>query len=134
MCHVTKTLKRCVVSGWHIIPLDARVMRKLEIFMINIENILNSFDVSELIKLVEIHAKKHHDGHYTIFSFTSEYKVAFDTPNIDSSEATCQVNEVKGYATLKEALIHAILCEKTFNDYWSGGNYHKYMTFCKENR
>ena len=52
-----QNIKQCVVSGWHIIPLDARVMRKLEIFMINIENILNSFDVSELIKLVEIHAK-----------------------------------------------------------------------------
>jgi hypothetical protein len=78
------------------------------------------FEIDRLLKLLHIEAKKNHDGHYTIFSFTSHFKVAFDTPFLLDGTAWAQVAQMPGHPTLKEALVHALVDAKCFWDYFDG--------------
>ena len=85
--------------------------------------LLRSFEVDRLLKLVTLEAKRLHDGHYTIFSFTTGFKVAFGTPNIYptcTGEAYAQLHHMPGFPTLKEALIAALVAGKDFDDYFDG--------------
>ena len=84
---------------------------------------LRVFEVDRLIKLVALEAKQHHDGHYTILSFTSGYKVAFGIPDMLPWGGGCgyaQVATMTQYPTLKEALIAALVTGKTFAEYFTG--------------
>jgi hypothetical protein len=73
--------------------------------------------------LVTLEAKRLHDGHYTIFAFTTEYKVAFGTPTLypgADGAAYAQITEMQGFPTLKEALIAALVAGKDFYDFFDG--------------
>jgi|SRR5215471_3652207 len=85
--------------------------------------LLRSFEVDRLIKLVTLEAKRLHDGHYTIFAFTTGYKVAFGTPWLypfNDGMAYEQLLEMPAFPTLKEALIAALVAGKEFSDYFDG--------------
>jgi hypothetical protein len=79
--------------------------------------LLRAFEVDRLLKLLALEAKKHHDGHYAIFSFTTGYKVAFGTPAIAVGSGREQLGRVPACVTLKEALIAALVASKTFAEY-----------------
>jgi hypothetical protein len=82
--------------------------------------LLRSFEVDRLLKLVTLEAKRLHDGHFTIFAFTTHYKVAFGTPDLDSGKGRPQLAEMPGSPTLKEALIAALVEGKDFDEYCAG--------------
>jgi hypothetical protein len=85
--------------------------------------LLRSFEVDRLLKLVTLEAKRLHDGHYTIFAFTTGYKVAFGTPQISpfhDADAWYQLKAMPSFPTLKEALIAALVAGKDFDDYFDG--------------
>jgi hypothetical protein len=86
--------------------------------------LLRSFEVEHLLTLVSVEAKRFHGGHYTIFAFRTEYKVAFGTPGLypdrSGGAAHAQVQEMPEYPTLKEALIAALVSGKAFEDYFDG--------------
>ena len=82
---------------------------------------LQSLPLESLLKLLTIEAKKSHDGHYTIFAFTTGYKVALGTPDMTpwgASKVYAQLAEMPAFPTLKDAVIAALVSEKTFADYF----------------
>lgn len=44
------------------------------------------------------------DGHFTVFKFTSHWKIFSGTPDLDSGAAREEVCGLKGFDTLEEAL------------------------------
>jgi hypothetical protein len=82
--------------------------------------LLRSFEVDRLLKLVTLEAKRLHDGHFTIFAFTTHYKVALGTPDLDGGKGRPQLAEMPGSPTLKEALIAALVEGKDFDAYCAG--------------
>jgi hypothetical protein len=87
-------------------------------------DLLRTFEVDRLLKLLSIEAKKHRNGHYTLFSFTSGYKAAFgivDLPyGTGPSKGYQQVASMQQWVTLKEAIIEALVQGKTCTDYFDG--------------
>jgi hypothetical protein len=59
----------------------------------------NDLTLQLLIQAERI-AREHHDGHLTIFRFTTEWKAMFGTP----SDLRRQLNALDGHASLHEAL------------------------------
>lgn len=68
------------------------------------------FDLETLIGLAEALASKHADGHLTMLRFTSGWKVAIGTPDLDSGIGRDQVLRLTAYPTLRVALV-ALLIE-----------------------
>ena len=60
----------------------------------------------ELLAQLEDHANFKYDGHYTIFRFTTNYKVFFGT--ITEIE---DIENIIGYPTLKSAIVNCLLNE-----------------------
>jgi hypothetical protein len=81
---------------------------------------LQAFETDRLLKLLRLEAQKNYDGHYSILAFTTNFKVAFGTPFIMDNTAYVQVLQTPGFATLKEAIIHALVEAKSFDDYFDG--------------
>ena len=78
------------------------------------QTMLQQMDVAQLLALVRDEAQCHHDGHFTVLAFTTEFKVAFDTPSAleFGTVGYIQVQTMPGFPT-KAALIHALLSGKT---------------------
>ncbi len=85
----------------------------------DVRTLLFKFNVASNLSTNGINGKKYHDFHYSIFSFNTEYKVAFGIVDVYSNLGHKQLASIKGSPTLKEALINAIICEKTFSNYWN---------------
>lgn len=87
---------------------------------------LNTMDDLQLLKCLTEIANNHYDGHYSIFKFTTHYKVGFGTPNFLSvgwdleknipEGGYREIHNMSGFFTLREALIHAILVGQEFLD------------------
>ncbi len=58
-------------------------------------------DLRTLITLAEMKAKDY-DGHLTIMRFSTEWKVMFGTPNLDTGDGRKQVKALKGYESLEQ--------------------------------
>jgi hypothetical protein len=87
------------------------------------QQLLESFDEEHLLDLLETEAQRSHGGHYTIFHFTTGFKVAFGTPNMTAwcvSKGYVQLAAMPIYPTLKEAVIATLVSQKTFTDYFDG--------------
>jgi hypothetical protein len=83
--------------------------------------ILKSFEVDRLLKLMALHARKHHDGHFTVFSFTTGYKAAFGTPDLDIAGAgRVQLQKIEPQKKLKDSLVQALSDEKDFYSHFTG--------------
>ena len=85
-------------------------MEKLSAF----EYGLLKLSVEELLDVVADFAKQEHDGHFAILSFTTGYKVAFGTPDLDGGHGRDDVLNLKGCENIKDAMIHAILYQSDF--------------------
>jgi hypothetical protein len=59
--------------------------------------------------LAEKVANEKFGGHLTILKFTSHWKVAFGTPNLDGTGGRSDVAKLTGSSSLKEALISALV-------------------------
>ena len=110
--------------------------------------LLSRFEVDRLLKLLDLEAKRSHDGYYAIFSFHSGFKVAFGIPDINPpgcrQQGYAQLCEMTHAPTLKEAIIEALVCGKAFDDYFDGDpvaweqaqidrdpNMRAFVTFCE---
>lgn len=86
--------------------------------------LLQSFTLEQLLTLLELDAKRFHDGHYTLFRFGSGFKVAFGTPDINPpgcrQQGYVQLHEMIHSPTLKDAVLEALVSGKTFDDYFAG--------------
>jgi len=60
----------------------------------------------ELLAQLEDHANFKYDGHYTIFRFTTNFKVFFGT--ITERD---EIDKIQGYTTLKSAIVNCLLNE-----------------------
>jgi hypothetical protein len=69
--------------------------------------ILEEIDETTLLCIAETKADRKHGGHLTILKFTTHWKAMFGTPN-DINE---EMRPLKGYPTLKKALIGLLLDE-----------------------
>ena len=67
------------------------------------QTMLQQMDVAQLLALVRDEAQCHHDGHFTVLAFTTEFKVAFDTPSAleFGTVGYIQVQTMPGFPTLK---------------------------------
>ena len=65
--------------------------------------------VPEVLKLAEKVAAERYGGHLTIMRFTTGWKAAFQTPNLDTGEGREDVWKLKSFSTLEEALNDAIV-------------------------
>lgn len=61
-------------------------------------------DVAELVRQVEQVAREQHGGHLTIMSFTTHWKAAYGTPDLDSGKGRWEVESLPAYPTLEAAL------------------------------
>lgn len=58
----------------------------------------------ELLKQVQRIAETSFDGHFTILSFTTGWKAAFGTVDVDTGNGRDQIWSLPNFRTLKEAL------------------------------
>lgn len=68
-------------------------------------------DNAELIKLLqwaETVAEDDYDGHLTIMRFTTGWKSAFGTPNLDGAGGRETVDKIQKFKTLPESLQHLV--------------------------
>ncbi|MCL4386442.1 MAG: hypothetical protein M1326_09070 [Cyanobacteria bacterium] len=65
---------------------------------------MGRLDLNTLFNILEEMAKKQADGHITILKFTTDWKVAFSTPDFDSGDGREQISKLKNYDTLEEAI------------------------------
>ena len=89
---------------------------------------MNSNDkLAELMAAATTLAKTKADGHLTILKFTSGWKVALSTPDLDSRGAGReQVAMLPTFKTLEEALQHLLEEQMSFLDIalWHNPNWH----------
>lgn len=64
----------------------------------------NEMTVQELISVAEAIAKDRFDGHLTLMKFTTGWKAAWGTPDLDSGDGRSQVARLKPYPSLEDAL------------------------------
>lgn len=78
---------------------------------------MNSNDkLAELMTAVTTLVKKKADGHLTILKFTSGWKVAFSTPDLDVGAGREEVAMLPAFKTLEEALQHLLEEQISFLD------------------
>jgi hypothetical protein len=73
---------------------------------------MKKMDLNTLFNLLEEIAEKEADGHITIMKFTTGWKAAFATPDLDAGEGRKQIEKLKKYETLEKA-IKDLIIEKT---------------------
>lgn len=87
---------------------------------------MNSNDkLAELMTAATTLAKTKADGHLTILKFTSGWKVAFSTPDLDVGAGREQVAMLPAFKTLEEALQHLLEEQISFLDlaFWCNPNW-----------
>ena len=73
---------------------------------------MEKMDLNTMFNILEEIAKKETDGHITIMKFTTGWKAAFATPDLDAGRGKEQIDKLKNHDTLEEA-IKDLLIEKT---------------------
>ena len=66
------------------------------------------YDLNRLIDCFELLSEIFSDGHLTIMRFTTGWKACFGTPDLDTGRGRTQVEALKTYKTLSEAIFQAI--------------------------
>ena len=72
---------------------------------------LRSMTVDQLLAVAETIALQRHDGHLSIFRFTTNWKVVFGTPPHLFESVNEVLSRVTAKPTLKTSLVHAIKVE-----------------------
>ena len=70
---------------------------------------VTKLDLDTLLEMLSIKG----GGHYTIFKFSTHYKVGVGTPSNDDIRAF--LHNYPAFPTLKEAVIHAVLTGMSFD-------------------
>jgi hypothetical protein len=70
--------------------------------------------LEDLFAKAESIANKKFDGHLTLLKFTTGWKAAFYTPNLDTGEGREQVQNLPSFSTKEEALMWLIAEEVSF--------------------
>jgi len=70
--------------------------------------------IENFAKVIEI-ANKDYDGHFTIFKFTTGYKVVFGTPGMDVKDRKILYKQVPQCMDLDKAFLHAIAHKPVLN-------------------
>jgi len=65
----------------------------------------------DLFPILNKLADKKHDGHWTIFKFTTGYKCMLETPDFGSGKGREEIKRISSKPTLTEAIIDCILRE-----------------------
>jgi hypothetical protein len=69
-------------------------------------------DLGTLISVLKDIAIYKYDGHYTIFSFTTGYRVMLGTPDLDSGAGRRELEEATNTcSTLEDAITNCIINE-----------------------
>ena len=90
--------------------------------------IYKSFELDRLLKLTRIHALEKYDGHFSIFTFTSGFKMAFGTP----SDLYLQLWPMPTFSDLKDAVIFTLLYDYQFPSVEeSQKEYDDYLRICE---
>lgn len=76
----------------------------------------NGLDLGTLVCLAEGLAKKETDGHIVIMRFTTGWKVALGTPDLDTDHGREQVSKLPKFDTLNEALSDLIMQRRNVNN------------------
>jgi len=76
-----------------------------------------TFKLEELMKMAAKKADRSRekgdtaDGHFSIFKFTTHWKVFPGTPDLDGGKGRKEIKELQGFDTLEEALKDYLLRE-----------------------
>ncbi len=94
------------------------------------QKIYKSFELDRLLKLMQIHAIEKYNGHFSIFMFTSGFKIAFGTP----SNLRLQLWPMPTFSNLKEAVIFTLVFDYQFpNEAEAQKEYDEYLRLCELN-
>jgi len=92
------------------------------------QKIYKSFELDRLLKLMKIHAIEKYDGHFSIFMFTSGFKIAFGTP----SNLRMQLWPMPTFSDLKEGVIFTLLFDYQFpSEAEAQKEYDEYLRLCE---
>jgi hypothetical protein len=72
------------------------------------------FDLETLIGLAENLASQKADGHLTVMRFTTGWKVALGTPNLDDGTGREELVRLPLHTTLREALVSLLIERNRF--------------------
>lgn len=75
---------------------------------------MEKMNLNTLINILEEIAEKETDGHITIMKFTTGWKAAFATPDLDSGRCREQIEKLKNHDTLEEAIKDLIIKKTKF--------------------
>jgi hypothetical protein len=65
---------------------------------------MRTSELESLLTALEVLSNIKSDGHYTIFKFTTGWKIMFGTPNLDIGREREIVRNLPAFKTLDEAL------------------------------
>jgi len=71
-------------------------------------------DLETLVNLVIKIAQEGYDGHFAVLGFTTGFKCALGTPDLDGGNGREQLQRIKAFQKLEDALIQAILHRDSF--------------------
>lgn len=60
--------------------------------------------IAKQLELIIRHAREFHDGHFFILSFTTHYKGAYGTPDLDTGDGREEVWNLPAFAELEKLL------------------------------
>lgn len=74
----------------------------------------NNPQLQFLLNQAITYARIKHDGHLTILRFTTGWKAAYGTPDLDTNVGRKQVEQLKSFPSLEEVLEHLIETKASF--------------------
>lgn len=77
------------------------------------------FPLENLMQELQEMSNKLHDGHYSIFKFTTGYKVAFGTPELFGYTGRFQVQLLPNFKTLNQAIEFAVMWNVNFESIYA---------------
>lgn len=117
MLQTINVLRRCVgLIDRNRNEEETRLLGKKKAHLDLLKNkTLDSLGTDKLLESMSLYARRKYDGHFTLFSFTTGYKAAFNTPDMDSGEGRQQVERLPSFPNLHDALVHALLSKEDFS-------------------
>lgn len=78
---------------------------------------VEDYNLETLVALAETLARRQADGHLTLMRFTTGWKVALGTPDIEAQVARTELDKMPSHPTLREALVSLLMERNRFNAY-----------------
>jgi hypothetical protein len=71
-------------------------------------------NVSDVLDVVEAHAKEFYDGHYTVMAFTTGVKAMFGTVDLDTGYGRYDLLALPAYPDAHIAMSHMLAFDKNY--------------------